>query len=220
MAERTSDEPVPEVDEQRYRRRVRRSTVAIIAVVLLAGAAFAGRAAFAAHARSQVDISLGPARLTCADLPDGSPGTTPGGAAVIGAGMECRLPVRITNHGRSPVALGDLRLPGVGPGTGGAVRATGLDPNPHPERLASGPANGGAQPPEALFALDRTLAPGETLRFDVIFHHNADGCAPQGWRLGLARSPQVEVRSLGLGGTRTVRGEPVPFWSATDVNDC
>lgn len=201
-------------------RRVRRSSTAIIVVVLLVAAVLAGRAAFAAQARSQVDITLGSPRLKCADLPEGAPGTTPGGAAIVWGGMECRLAVRVTNHGRTTVALDELRLPGVGSGTAASVTVVGLDPDPHPEGPPTGPVTAGDESAAALLALNRSLAPGETLRVDVVFHHNPAGCASRGGRLGLTRSPEVEVRSLGLNGTRSVRGEPVWFWSATDINDC
>lgn len=220
--ERTSHQE-PEADEaggSRRRRWSRRITAAIIVVVLLAGAAAVRRATFSAAARSKVEVAVGSPRLTCAPQPDGTPGTTPGGAGVVWAGMECRLAVRITNHGRTSVDLDDLRLPSVGPGTGAAVIADGLDPDPHPDRAPAGPADGGTAPPDALFALDRTLDPGETARFDVVFHHNASGCSPKGLRLGLAHSPDVVVRSLGLDGVRSARGEPVWFWSASDLDDC
>ncbi|MGN6695944.1 MAG: hypothetical protein ACTHN0_17335, partial [Aquihabitans sp.] len=89
MAERETDgEAKLDVDEDGYLRRVRRSSIVIVAGILLVAALVVGRWAVSAQARSQVEVSLGDRPMVCADAANGDPGMTPGGKALVRADMS------------------------------------------------------------------------------------------------------------------------------------
>lgn len=204
----------PEVDEAAADRRARRSTLLVLGVLALLVAALLGRWAFASYARSQVAVVVPDRPLECSPTNDGDPGTTPGGAAIVRADMTCTLTVQVTNDGPTAVQIEDVWIPVVGPTGGAAVKADGIDPGRRSE-LPTGPTHPGV---DALFGIERTIAPGETIDFAVTFFHNPNGCASKGWRLGV--EPKVVVRSLGLRGYRHSTGETVEFLATTDLNDC
>lgn len=215
----TRGETAPEVDEERYLRRVRRSSVVIIAVVLLAAAVVGGRWAYSAHARSQVEVVVGEQPMSCSPADDGSPGMTPGGKALVRADMSCELAFQVVNHGRTTVHVDQITLPLFGPGSANAVQAGTIEPGASRMR-PNDPATLGGPPSDAVFPIDRDVPAGEAVDFRVSIVHHPSGCAVAGGWMSFERVPWVTVESLGLRSVRRGAGPELTFLSQTDLNEC
>lgn len=106
--------------------------------------------------------------------------------------MDCKLPVRITNHGRGRVSIRQVRLPSMGPEARAAVRVAQLEGR-RPLRNHH----------DAVFLMDRSLEPGSSYDFAIEFGFRAPpgGCTASGfmWVRGM---PTVVLTALGRTGTR------------------
>lgn len=105
--------------------------------------------------------------------------------------MDCKLPVRITNHGRGRVRIRQVRLPSMGPEARAAVRVAQLEGR-RPLRNHH----------DAVFPMDRPLEPGNSYDFTIEFGFRAppEGCTASGfmWVRGM---PTVVLTALGRTGT-------------------
>lgn len=158
--------------------------VATLVVAMLVGAWLWG----SQHGADRVTVAWSPSSPTCqgtqVDRRD---------APVIEAvpGMRCVITVRVRNDGPFPVHVGTATAPVVGVRTGAVVSTDNADP-PQADGL------------DASFTLDRTLAPGRAMTFDIVTVFHPAGCNNSG-TMRVARWPQIDVSSLGLRHERAAR---------------
>lgn len=101
-------------------------------------------------------------------------------------GMDCTLPVSVTNDSSWEVRVDRVALPVMGPGGGAAIKAGLLD--------GMRPRRGDV---DAIYRLDRALAPGEAYSFDVRLLFRERGCSSSDSTLTVSGFPTVHVSLLG-----------------------
>ena len=114
-------------------------------------------------------------------------------------GMDCRLPVTLTNNSPVTVRLETIVLPYMGTDAGAEIQVKDLAGLPRaPQHSEDGL--------HAAFAVGRELVPGESYRVTVRFTHRDAGCSAELTWLG--QFPTVVISALGVPGqvssTRTL----------------
>jgi hypothetical protein len=102
------------------------------------------------------------------------------------------------------VRLRTASFPILGPGGGGALRATGSGQQPHGVN--------------AVFSIDRVLSPGESIRTSYVLRFRPGGCDSLGAVTWFKTAPDLNVSALGLSGHR--HGDASVAWQGTADSSC
>jgi hypothetical protein len=147
-------------------------------------------------------------RMKCTGSTPVKVGSFPDPAYRLVPGMRCRITYKITNSAPLTAHLGTATFQLLGAGTGIAFRAVGPDPTPGP----------GANDGDAVYTLDRDLAPAETATFSIEAVFNPRGCNVPNGKVFVTKSPDVEVSFFDVSGTRT--GNVAFALVGTTASDC
>jgi hypothetical protein len=124
-------------------------------------------------------------------------------------GMDCRMPVVVTNEGSRAVRLDAVVMSYMGPSSGMQLQVKKLEGMPRARRLSHGGL-------DAAFRVNRDLEPGDSYRVTVRFTYRDEGC--NDGTIGLRGFPRVLVSSRGLSGE--VAGGTVAFHSTGQAQGC
>ena len=162
-----------------------RPLVILLALLAVAGTAVVGWLVWSSRIAADVEVAWSPESPAC----DGTSVLNRGSQRpVIEATetMRCVVSVRVTNHSRRAVRLGDAVAPFVGPETGAVVTAEGGQP----------PVADVGLDIDAHIPIDRTLGAGRSTSFEIALVFHPQGCNADGtlWHEGW---PTVGVEVLG-----------------------
>lgn len=124
--------------------------------------------------------------------------------------MDCRVRLRVSNHGRWPVRVADVVFPLMGRHAGGAFRVeqvAGIRPR----------VDASSGDTDAVFRVDRRLAAGERYEVPVSFTFRPGGCTARRALVWLQQMPQITVSAMGRAGT--VSGQQVVAFRGTAASD-
>jgi hypothetical protein len=169
-------------------RRRRRVPIALLAAVLVAAGLLGWRSYVGVQAEAVTVAWDG--RMSCTGTEVSYRSIGPGREGLrpvpMRGGLDCTLPVSVTNDSSWGVRVDRVVLSGMGPGGGAAIKAAPLD--------GVRPRRGEV---DAVYPLDRALAPGEAYSFDVRLLFRERGCSSEDSTLTVSGFPTVHVSLLG-----------------------
>jgi hypothetical protein len=197
--------------------------LSVVVLAVLSVGLLAGRAALAAHDRSQVRVVTDEDVLACEGTTvenrpvaqaDGTELSTP--VAAIDDGMRCTYTFFVSNRGGEPMRIERVVFPVLGPDGGAAVEAIALDgEEPQPTETIDGVAG---TPVDAIFDLDRSLPAHEAVQLQMTIVYRADGCTSGGATISFPDSPTLTLRSRGVSGKRSAEGPGLAFFGHPVLN--
>lgn len=196
-----------------FSSRRRRAWMLVAVLLLLTGAGVWVWLAAATIQLGHVEVIVDAAPLECAGAelalhqPAGERGPrTP--TTTITEDMRCILRFHVTNRGSGTVIIEQVTIPGLGPTAGdGAVARL----------MLTGAVEPTAGRTAAVFEVDRPLQGSSTEPFEVEVTYREDGCTLPKGGIFPDDAPQVDVRALGLSGTRSAVGHRFGFLGSQDT---